>query len=946
MSLLRPGDRAGSPLPYCNAEQGKWADEVARIEREIAEIRRQDIKLARDQRLLAQQMQAAQFQRDILAAANQERIKEQRKKPRRVLRRRATRRPPTADPAGPRIPPAAADRDRAAGRAAAAPGAWTSTSEGLREEASPREIQNVYLGLGALLLGVAAVVFAGVTPYAIPRLAILAGAAALMLGVAPFVRARQLSSTAETVSAVGLILVPLIGYALYLVPAVATGPVPGEVFGGIVFAVTAAIAAVYASATGLSAPRYATVLALQPVIPLLAYRWIDGPAGWAFSLPRSPPWTSGWAGSTPPSAPWSRPPGRPGWSRRRPPSTSRPAAASRPGSGSAAAPATPTRAPARHRRPDAADGPPSRTRGRATTGPGSVSARGPARCRPTAAQGVPDRVAPVPGQRTDDESADRPAETAPRRESRRPEGAAEEAEVLIDAGPADAPVSGPPPQTEVAARWLREMSWVLFGIAIGAALIYAVAGLVEARTVPAATVGGIALVLAAAIGLVGSLQLRRRPLPDVAGAVMTLAIIGAAGRVASVALPGHALVVVAAIIALIGLAVRALPDESRRGPQLASTAALLVIGMVIAGNTLRAAIAPIEAALPMWRADLTTYTRSSTPPSAPRSGSSRSRPPCSPSPPCWPRPQEVRRELAVAGAALTALAAPASFGLGWAAAPWPPVVAAIAIGVAGLWARTDRAGVAHAVGAAVVGLAAAGASTARPALTAAVLFVIAAGGALIAAAARGATDPRQRRRRGGRRVGGRRRGVRLPRRRGQLRRRDRAEQRGHRADPGGRLPRGLRDAQLRRAQPGGRATSPVPLTVGTGLGAMAVAAAAFAAPQATVADKLVGALMLVAAVLLFLAPSIDHGRRADRMLDGADFASAAATTALIGALARIAAILAPGGEIATVAAMILRGRDRRPGAAGRLATRAGAGHRGRRRRDRGDRRLPVRSPAA
>ncbi len=269
--------------PYCNAEQGKWADEVSRIEREIAEIRKQDIKLARDQRLLAQRMNAAQFQRDILAAANQERIKEQRKKPRRVLRRRATRRPPTADPTGPRIP-RQQPTDRVPPEAPPPPRVQDLDEEGLREEASPREIQNVYLGLGALLLGVAAVVFAGVTPYAIPRLAILAGAAALMLGVAPFVRARQLSSTAETVSAVGLTLVPLIGYALYLVPAVSNGPLAGEVFGGIVFAVTAAIAAVYASATGLSVPRYATVLALQPVIPLLAHRWIDGPTGWAFSL--------------------------------------------------------------------------------------------------------------------------------------------------------------------------------------------------------------------------------------------------------------------------------------------------------------------------------------------------------------------------------------------------------------------------------------------------------------------------------------------------------------------------------------------------------------------------------------------------------------------------------------------------------------------------------------
>jgi hypothetical protein len=968
---------------------------VARIEREIAEIRRQDIQVAREQRLLAQRMQAAQFQRDILNAANQERLKQQIGKPRRVLRRRVFRRPPTAG-AEAGVPPTTGPRGPRGSRIPRQQAGAASPPEppppprvmdlddddGLRPEASTREIQNVYLGLGALLLGAAAVVFAGVTGGAISRLAILIGAAGLMLGVAPFIGARRLSSTAETISAVGLMLVPLIGYAFYLVPDVQNGPVPGEVFAGIVFAATAAVAAVYAGATGLSVPRYATVLALQPVIPLLTHGWIHGPTGWAFSLAAVaaldvwlarqyaafgalvPP---AWSGRlvTPPLAdgpPTDRPgafnrPGlfnRPGtsskaatWPGRRGTAASGGAA----GPGGAAAPGGAAR-PGGTAAPgdQAAAGSVSEPGGTAAFG-GAAGASGAAKPGSTAAPGdraaaggagapgddeseaatrlgrqtgddtVPEtdesgfgvgsrsgavpangpKVARIvstpipPHQRTDDD----PVPGA------RPEAAAEETEVLLDSGPIDAPVSGPPPQTAVTARWLREMAWVLFGIAIGAALIYAVAGLVDARTVPTATVSGLALVIAAAVGLIGSLSLRRRPLPDVAGGIMTLAIIGAAGRVASVALPGHALVVVATIIALIGLAVRALPDDSRRGPQLASTAALLVIGMVIAGNTLRAAIAPIDAALPMWRADLAGYEARLDA----AIGSAQ-----------WQlavaaalltigavlaAPQEIRRELAVAGAALTALAAPASFDLNWAAAPWPATIAAIAIGVAGLWARTPRAGIAHAVGAALVGLAAAGASAARPSLSAAVLFVIAAGGALIAAAARTTT----------------------------LRANAGAEPVGEWAAGGAAFAfPGAVASFVAATVPSSAATVPilataflavcatlsfaalnrvaerhlsVPLTVGTVLGTMGVSAAAFAAGQATVADKLVGALMLVAAVLLFLAPSIDHGRRADRMLDGADYASAAATTALIGALARIAAILAPGGEIATVAALIL-----------------------------------------
>ncbi|MBQ1015774.1 permease, partial [Micromonospora sp. M51] len=91
----------------------------------------------------------------------------------------------------------------------------------------------------------------------------------------------------------------------------------------------------------------------------------------------------------------------------------------------------------------------------------------------------------------------------------------------------------------------------------------------------------------------------------------------------------------------------------------------------------------------------------------------------------------------------------------------------------------------------------------------------------------------------------------------------------------------------------------------TGLGALVVTAAAFGAPGATVADAWVGALLLVAAVLLFLAPSIDAGRRADLTLDGSDLAAAAVTTALIATLVRIGAVLAPGAQLAVAAALLL-----------------------------------------
>ena len=51
--------------------------------------------------------------------------------------------------------------------------------------------------------------------------------------------------------------------------------------------------------------------------------------------------------------------------------------------------------------------------------------------------------------------------------------------------------------------------------------------------------------------------------------------------------------------------------------------------------------------------------------------------------------------------------------------------------------------------------------------------------------------------------------------------------------------------------------------------------------------------------------AIDAGRRSDLALDGSDLAAAAVTAALIATLARIAAVLSPGGQLAVAAALVL-----------------------------------------
>ncbi|MDO3701118.1 permease [Micromonospora sp. C28SCA-DRY-2] len=820
--------------PHCGAEQPQWIEHLAEIERSIAEMKAREAAIASEQRQIAAKMQAALFQRDILAHAGEERLK-QATRPRRVLRRRPGRRPPTATTgAPPRVPRQGTPPPGPEEPPPPSTATWLDADNPEHPpEASSREVQNIPLGLGALLLGVAAVVFAAVATSsmdALGRLGILLLATVLMLLAPPALARRGLTSTAETIAAVGLLLVPLAGYALWAVDRIGGSGASGAVFAGLVFAVTAGVAFGYANWTGLRAPRFATVLAAQPVVPLFAYDRITGPAGWALALTVVAVLDL-WLARTPVTV--ERP------VRRDLPSPA-PAEAADP-----AEPAEPAAAPAapRQRQPEG-----------------------------------------------------------------RPEGAPEEAgEVLTGTSPAgpDAAPTRPVP-------WLRELTWLLHAVAVAVALAYAVTALLRAQTVPTAVGAGTVLLLAAAVALAGTLALGRPPLPDVGAGILTLAVIGALGRVASVALPGRSLLLIAAVITATGLAVRALPEAARRGPQFASAVALTVSGVVVAGGALRAGVAPVRAALPAWAADLDRYPAELAAAVGPAAWQLAASAFLLTVAAVLALPPEIRREFAVVGAALTALAVPASFGLDWAVAPWPLVLAAVGIGVAGLSARTERAALAHALTAAAVGLFGAGAALARPALTTAVLLTLFAAGVLVALAPRVRLAPAATETLAAWAAGGA--AFALP---------------GAVAAfvaatvPSGPTPT---PASLREVTVPVLAAAflavcvtlgyaaivqvsqrqiPAPLAVGTGLGALVVTAAAFGAPGATVADAWVGALLLVAAVLLFLAPSIDAGRRSDLTLDGSDLAAAAVTAALIATLVRVAAVLAPGGQLAVAAALVL-----------------------------------------
>ena len=247
-------------------------------------------------------------------------------------------------------------------------------------------------------------------------------------------------------------------------------------------------------------------------------------------------------------------------------------------------------------------------------------------------------------------------------------------------------VLGPRPASS--AGWLREATWIAHGLAVGAALVYATVALAIADTVVGVTRAAGVVLLAAGVGLAGALSLRLRPLPDVAGAIMVLAVIGSATRVAAVALPTQALVLAAGAVALTAAAVRALPAAARRGPQIAASGALAVFGVVVAGAALRAAAASIGAALPAWEADLSGHGRRIAEAVTFAGWQTAVAAALLTVAAALATPARLRWATTVAGAAISAVAAPASFGLGWQVTPWLLVAAAVVLLATGLAAPT------------------------------------------------------------------------------------------------------------------------------------------------------------------------------------------------------------------------------------------------------------------
>jgi hypothetical protein len=872
-------------VPVAQAQEPDgYDDELARIEASIADLKIRDMAAAKERTQIASKIQAAQFQRDILAHANQQK-KRAAKPVRKVRRRPPTDGPPSwAEPGTPYTGPPGVATDGVTTlvddpppteqppppprrpRVAPLP-PEPEPPHGHAPETSSQSVQNILLGLSALVLGVAAVVFAGAATDTVGRALILAIFTAIALAVAPGVARRGLTSTGETLAAVGLVLLPMSLFALHGSRALGGSAVPAPVFLGVTLLITAVASFLYAGATRLAAPRYATVVALQPVPPLLAYPVIESPAGWALALSAValidllllttviregrlvPRWPIG-----------------------------RPVAGDRESLAEADA-----------RQIGAAD---FATRDADPADPASYEQGAPAR---------PESLPEEPDLIIDGLTGRRRWKWLPTR-------------IFPGPRPAGAPAAGSvplaPPATPPSAGWLRSLTFGLLCVAAAGAVLYAGAALLSADVVADAVRSGLILILAAvtvsaAAQLAGGLLAR-----NIAGGVLALAVIAASARIAAVASPAWTLAAAAAAVAITGAVVRMVPDEVRRGPQYASAGALTLIGLFVAVDALRAAIAPVQAARPVWNADTAAYAGKL----AEAAGQSG-----------WllafsallltiaaalALPSEYRHEGAVAGVALTALAVPASLGLPWSEAPWPLVLAAIGLGGAGLLAPTRRIAIAHIAAAGVVGLFGAGAALSASWLTAAVLTALAGAGVMVAVAAR-----------------------QIPVRLYAWLVGDWASGAAALAIPGA-----VVTAVLATNDPGGgppategvtvpalalgflavagtltyaavfqvaRREISVPLTVGAGLGAVAMALAALLSPGATAPDIWVGALLLAAAGLLFFAKSIDNGRRADRMIDGPDIAAAAATVAICGALARVAALAFPHAPLVVAAIVVL-----------------------------------------
>lgn len=140
-------------------------------------------------------------------------------------------------------------------------------------ESSPRSVQNLLLGLGGLLLAVAAVVFTVVAwgRFGLAgRAAILLAFTAVALGLPAWLVRRKLPATAETVALVGLVLMGMDAYAARAAGALSLDQTNGYGYAAVASALLSAVALCYPILVPCRLMRPAGLFIAQLPLPLAA----------------------------------------------------------------------------------------------------------------------------------------------------------------------------------------------------------------------------------------------------------------------------------------------------------------------------------------------------------------------------------------------------------------------------------------------------------------------------------------------------------------------------------------------------------------------------------------------------------------------------------------------------------------------------------------------------
>ncbi|WP_329086833.1 SCO7613 C-terminal domain-containing membrane protein [Streptosporangium sp. NBC_01469] len=151
---------------------------------------------------------------------------------------------------------------------------------GQGKDFSPRAVQNLLLGLGGLLLVVAAVVFTVVSWGSMGlggRAAILAAVTGLTFAVPRLLVRRGLVTTAETIAMLGAALLFLDGYAARRTGLAGADGLAGPHYAALLFALVALAMAGYSRLLPLRLPLPVAIVLAQFPLPLLAF---DETASW------------------------------------------------------------------------------------------------------------------------------------------------------------------------------------------------------------------------------------------------------------------------------------------------------------------------------------------------------------------------------------------------------------------------------------------------------------------------------------------------------------------------------------------------------------------------------------------------------------------------------------------------------------------------------------------